>query len=624
MEFPKSFFEDEVRSGFYVSALMKRAWAAQIEVLADIDRVCRKHDIKYFAEWGTLLGVVRDKGFIPWDDDMDICMFRKDYEKFCEVALDELPEFYGLLNFEHSDDKDFVCKDYLTRVYTGNRIRIDRSYMEKFHGFPYVSGMDIFPLDYLPEDEAKAQLLYDRVTTVDTMAQAVDTLEESEREEALEGIEEVFDVKLDRSHFLSRQLYMLADKLCDMYTKEESQYIISTIAWTTKKHYRMPKECFEETVYMPFESFLIPVPAGYDALLRIKYGSYEVPRHAGGDHEYPFYRKQEVPFEEKNGPLFNRYHFEPEHLSRHHREEVTCLKDVTKTMLESFEKAHTQIIMAAETGNREIVVVLTEDCQDGAIALGTKIEEVKGEGLSVIECLEEYCEALYKIHEFALNQGKMDVEWIKDLLEKAFSAVKSGIQINILERKEIVFLPFRGELWDVFDGVYQEALQQPNTDVYVIPIPFYYKTIYGKTESEPHGLDGYPSSIPITDYKTFDFESHHPDVIFIQNPYDEYNFTTSVPEFFFSKNIKEYTDKLVYIPYFAIDEIDPGDLKALSTLDSFCLMPGVVHSDLVIVQSQQMRETYIDALIKFAGGKTKRVWRKKITSVDYENLNLFD
>ncbi|MDO5402264.1 MAG: LicD family protein, partial [Eubacteriales bacterium] len=72
MEFPKSYFEDEVRDGFYVPAMMKRAWAAQLQVLEDVDKVCRDNDIQYFAEWGTLLGAVRHHGFIPWDDDMDI------------------------------------------------------------------------------------------------------------------------------------------------------------------------------------------------------------------------------------------------------------------------------------------------------------------------------------------------------------------------------------------------------------------------------------------------------------------------------------------------------------------------------------------------------------------------
>ena len=65
MQFPDSFFEDEIRDGFYVPAIMKQAWAAELEVLADVAKVCEKHHIRWFAEWGTLLGAVRHGGFIP-------------------------------------------------------------------------------------------------------------------------------------------------------------------------------------------------------------------------------------------------------------------------------------------------------------------------------------------------------------------------------------------------------------------------------------------------------------------------------------------------------------------------------------------------------------------------------
>ena len=82
MHFDHSYFEDDVIEGFYVPSLIKKSWAAQIELLCDIDKVCKKHGIKYFAEWGTLLGVARHGGFIPRDDDLDICMKRADYMKF--------------------------------------------------------------------------------------------------------------------------------------------------------------------------------------------------------------------------------------------------------------------------------------------------------------------------------------------------------------------------------------------------------------------------------------------------------------------------------------------------------------------------------------------------------------
>ena len=68
------FFKEEVREDFYISAEMKRVWAVEMKVLSFVISVCKKYDIPYFADYGTLLGTVRHKGFIPWDDDIDIAL----------------------------------------------------------------------------------------------------------------------------------------------------------------------------------------------------------------------------------------------------------------------------------------------------------------------------------------------------------------------------------------------------------------------------------------------------------------------------------------------------------------------------------------------------------------------
>ena len=104
LTFDDSYFLGETRDGFYIEPMMKCAWAAQLEVMCVIKQICEKYDIPYFAYYGTLLGTIRHKGFIPWDDDMDICMLRKDYQRFLEVAPRELTGEYHI-NSPYTQDK---------------------------------------------------------------------------------------------------------------------------------------------------------------------------------------------------------------------------------------------------------------------------------------------------------------------------------------------------------------------------------------------------------------------------------------------------------------------------------------------------------------------------------------
>ena len=95
MELKREFFYEEVRDGFYIPSIMKRAWGAGLTILSEVDRICRKYEIPYYAGYGTLLGAVRSSSFIPWDDDIDLMMLRSDYNRFLSVAEKELPEEEG-------------------------------------------------------------------------------------------------------------------------------------------------------------------------------------------------------------------------------------------------------------------------------------------------------------------------------------------------------------------------------------------------------------------------------------------------------------------------------------------------------------------------------------------------
>ena len=80
---------EEVRDEFLVTTERKKIWGVELQLLNELLRVCNKHNIKVYVFAGTLLGAVRHKGFIPWDDDADVCLLHDDYVKLCKVAPKE-------------------------------------------------------------------------------------------------------------------------------------------------------------------------------------------------------------------------------------------------------------------------------------------------------------------------------------------------------------------------------------------------------------------------------------------------------------------------------------------------------------------------------------------------------
>ena len=184
-------------------------------------------------------------------------------------------------------------------------------------------------------------------------------------------------------------------------------------------------------------------------------------------------------------------------------------------------------------------------------------------------------------------------------------------------KKEIVFLPYQASMWDSMESVWQAARDDSEHAIaYVVPIPYCDRTPDGNAAREWHcDIAKFPRYVPMIDYRYIDLEDMHPDAIVIQNPYDNYNLVTSVDETYYSWNLKKWTDKLVYIPYFVIEEIDPDDEKALENISHFIFQgQGVLNADLTVVQSENMREAYIRLLVKRTD-KDRAYWEKRISGL---------
>lgn len=276
------------------------------------------------------------------------------------------------------------------------------------------------------------------------------------------------------------------------------------------------------------------------------------------------------------------------------------------------ERAHEEIKRALEIKNHQAAMDLLEQCQNCVIRLGELIECEEGEEAATIPLVEDYCELVYQNYE-EIRQG-LEVNEIKVYknLNKASIRIKNSIQKDILVRTEAVFLPYKASMWDSLESIWKAADEDPDCDAYVIPIPYYDRNPDGSFREMHYEGNQYPEYVPITDYREYDFAARRPDMIFIHNPYDDCNYVTSVPPFFYSKNLKQYTEKLVYVPYFIIGEVDPDNEEAVKGMEHFCTVPGVINADQVIVQSKKMRRVYIDVLTRYAGKDTKKHWEDKI------------
>lgn len=297
MKFPENFFTDETRCDFKVPEMMKRAWAAQIEILQIVIDICNKHHLKYFADWGTLLGAVRHHGFIPWDDDIDISMKREDYNRLIELLPDELPHGFAMAGM-YADTKRLQDAAYvpILRIIADETCWDLKSYMQRFHGFPYPRiGIDIFPLDYIPRDEDAAKL---QLTLLNSGIQILRTWNElktnNELDARLQEFCTLYNVRLPSSDSpgIQTQIWRLTDAVCSLYHNEEADEIGNYPLWLLHSGYHFKKEWFDETILVPFENIEIPISKCYDEILTLEYGSYMTPR-TYFPHGYPFYANAE-------------------------------------------------------------------------------------------------------------------------------------------------------------------------------------------------------------------------------------------------------------------------------------------------------------------------------------------
>ena len=262
--------ETEVRKGYTISSEMKRVWKVQMVLLKKLLDVCAKHHLRVWAEGGTLLGTIREQGYIPWDDDIDMAMLREDYDKLVDIAPRE---------FEHPFF--FQC-GYTEKVYPRGhaQLRMDGTaailpvpaFVDSHQGI----FIDIFPYDYMPNNEEDLNHLIDKrnaaISRLCLLASSFDILH---------------PIRSAILFFYRKAFHTEYKKFEDMFRYYKSEYCNRVCCLTfivDTDHYLRDKDWYRDTLFLPFEDIQMPVPSGYHEILSKQYGDYMTPRQDGSYH----------------------------------------------------------------------------------------------------------------------------------------------------------------------------------------------------------------------------------------------------------------------------------------------------------------------------------------------------
>ena len=266
----------ETRRGFYISESLKKVWTVELELLSKLLSVCQKFNLRIWAEGGTLLGTVREHGYIPWDDDIDMAMPREDFDKLQSIACKEFKSPF----FWQSGYTD-LFPNGMGKLRMDNTAAIERaSVFKNQHQGIFI---DIFPLDVVPDDKNELNNFANEVLK-----------SKEEMNLICEHHYSLTDWKYNYLIFKKvrkakqkgfQTCFKNYDNLVKRY-KDRTFNNVSLIAWYHHDRYLRKRQWYSGTIYMPFEGIFMPVPSGYHDILTKQFGNnYMTPVQAPSMHE---------------------------------------------------------------------------------------------------------------------------------------------------------------------------------------------------------------------------------------------------------------------------------------------------------------------------------------------------
>ena len=258
------FESEEVRDGFRISKFRKLLWKKEISMLEWLESICVKENINYFLIGGSEIGAVRHKGFIPWDDDIDLGMLRSDFDRFLLCYEKYIPENYSI---QYGLDKEHGVWSSLLRIRDNTTTGIIHNQIGKLisHG----CFIEVYCYDAVPESQKKQKEMARKIS------QLITVLRDRIGQKPYKGIKSFF-VKAKFQHLSDELIVKKIEKECKKYSNSGSKYVSTAILpyYLLSGSEVLLKEDVASTISIPFEYTTVRIPIGYDRCLRKQYGEY--------------------------------------------------------------------------------------------------------------------------------------------------------------------------------------------------------------------------------------------------------------------------------------------------------------------------------------------------------------
>ena len=244
---------------------LRKVQLIELEMLLEVDRICRKHQIQYTLDSGTLLGAIRHGGFIPWDDDADIVMLRSEYNRFFEVCKTELDKEHFFLQ-EYRTDKNYRWGYSKLRRNGTIFLREGQEHIKCHNGI----FIDIFIYDSVPDGIFKRRI-HLLLCTFLRKIQYSEVGKISETNIFLKFIYRLINhISIDKCFFW---LEYIAEKTNQKRTKLVRHL---TCNYRRECRYGIPRECYDEFIDKEFEGHMFRISKKYDLYLSVMFGEYMV------------------------------------------------------------------------------------------------------------------------------------------------------------------------------------------------------------------------------------------------------------------------------------------------------------------------------------------------------------